>query len=112
MAMVVVVFMPMLVLMLTLVSMFLFVFMRMVVIVVMFRFEVNVEFRSGNAGALLARDMEVILIERQFLQFALELMEINPQIQESSDEHVAADAAENVEVNRFHSSSLAARALI
>ena len=119
---VLVIFVPVIVLvvrmlMFVLVRMLMFVFVSMGVVrklmsVVMLRIGMNIKFRSRNAGALLARDVEVVILQPQFLQLPLELMKINPQIQQRTDEHIAADAAENIEVNGFHSSSPAARALI
>ena len=72
----------------------------------------DVEFRSFDAGALLARDVKVILIEPQFLQFVFELMEIDAQIEQHADEHIAADPAKNIQIDRLHLSSPAAEALI
>ena len=100
--------------------MMMFVFMLMLmlvsvfvlVVVVMGRFEVDVELNAFDAGPVLARNMEVILMQTQFLKFPLEMMEIHSEINQGSEKHIAADAAENIEVNGFHLSSPAASALI
>ena len=75
--------------------------MSVFVAVVMFVGQMNVEFRSGNSRFFLARDVQVITIEAQFLQFMLELMRVHAQVQQRAEEHIAADAAEDIEVKEF-----------
>ena len=65
----------------------------------------HVEFNAGNAGSLLAENMQVPAVELQFFQLALQFFRIHAQINQRADEHVAADAAEEIEVKRFHFSS-------
>jgi len=61
----------------------------------------------------LARNVKMILMQPQFpptqARFAGKSA---PKIDERTQEHIAADPAENIEVNGFHLSSPAARALI
>ena len=71
--------------------------MRMIVLL-----DMHIELRPGNVRALLARNMEVIFVEAQLREFALELFEVHAEVQQRADEHVAADAAEDVEVECFH----------
>ena len=84
-------------------SFFLFMMMRMpVVIVMMILLQVNIEFHAFDARFFPARHVEVITVEMQFFQFVFEPMRIDPEIDERAQEHVAAHAAEDVEIKRFH----------
>ena len=56
--------------------------------------------------------MKVISTKAEFLQFTLELLCINAKIDQRANKHVAADAAENVQVKSAHVSETAARLLI
>jgi hypothetical protein len=92
------------VIMLVLVIMFVFVVVRMAVVMMMFVivFQVNVKLRSGDSGFFLARDVEVIALDPQFLQFVFELMRIDAKVEQRTQKHIAADAAEDIEVKDFH----------
>ena len=46
--------------------------------------------------------MEVAAVQSQLAQFGFQGVEINSEIKERANEHVAADAAEEVEVECFH----------
>jgi hypothetical protein len=65
-------------------------------------FEVNVELGAGDAGLRAAADMQVVAIELQPAEAAFQFAEINAEVQQRTEEHVAADAAENVEVKGLH----------
>src|SRR5262245_31676664 len=65
-------------------------------------FEVDVELGAGDVRALLARHVEVITVEPELLQFVFKLMRVDAQVNQRTNEHVTADAAEDVEVKRFH----------
>lgn len=85
------------------------VFVRVLVFVVMFLVrmvvivrEMNVELHAFNLRFVFSRAVQVIAVEMQLCQFVLELMEINAEVEQRTDEHVAADAAENIEVKSFH----------
>jgi hypothetical protein len=65
-------------------------------------FEMDIKLHAGDAGFLLARDVKMIAAERQLLQLSLQLAVIRAEINQRADEHVAADAAEDVEIKRFH----------
>ena len=64
--------------------------------------QVHVEFCAGNAGLFLARAVKMVAFEFQFGQFLLQFMRIDAQIDQRADEHIAADAAEEIEVEGFH----------
>ena len=70
--------------------------------------QMDIKFHAGDAGFLLARNMQMITAEFQFLQLAFQLAGIRAEVNQRADEHVAADAAENVEIKRFHMLSVAA----
>jgi hypothetical protein len=74
--------------------------------------QVHVKLHAIDPGFLRALRMNVITLHFQGLKLAFEFLEIRPQVEHCPHEHVAADAAENVEVKRVHSSSPAANALI
>ena len=64
--------------------------------------QMHVELRARNRPAFLPRDVQMIFAQPQLLQLALELRRVHAQIEQRTDEHVAADAAKDVEVERFH----------
>ena len=72
--------------------------MNMVVIIV----QMNIEFHSRNSRFLLTRNVKMIAVEFQFFQLVLKLVRINAQIKQRSNKHIAADAAEDVEIESFH----------
>jgi hypothetical protein len=91
------------------------VFMMMVVfivIVMMVIFNVNVELGALNVGLLAARGVNMKFVEVQLFQFVLQLPKIDAKVEHRADKHIAADAAEHVEIKRLHSNSPAASALI
>ena len=67
--------------------------------------QMNIELHTGNAGFFLTSDMKVIPSDVQLLQFMLELMCVGAQIQQCGHKHIAADAAENIEVKSLHRES-------
>lgn len=73
--------------------------------------EVDLESHAGDAGLVAARDVEVKAFQAQVLEFRLQLAGVGAQIKQRPDEHVAADAAEEVKIEGLHSDSCA-RALI
>jgi hypothetical protein len=50
--------------------------------------------------------MQMILTESELLQFILQRMIIDAQIQQRADKHVAADSGKNVEIKSFHRAPL------
>ena len=75
---------------------------RMVMMVVMLMRDVDIKLHTGNGGLLLARNVKVIAVELELLQFTLELVRIHAEINQCGDEHVAGNAADEVEIERFH----------
>ena len=77
--------------------------MRMCVAVVMIVImRVHVELHSFDAGLLFASGVQVVFEKMQLRQFVFELFERHAQVQQRADEHVAADAAEDIEIKTFH----------
>ena len=48
-----------------------------------------------------ARDVQVIALEAQLGQFALEFAGLNAQVDQRAEEHVAADAADQIQIELF-----------
>ena len=84
----------------------------MIVIVMMIVFEVHVELRALNVGLFATRGVDVKFVEMQLFEFVLQLPKVDPEVEHRADKHIAADAAEHVEIKRLHSNSPAASALI
>jgi hypothetical protein len=84
---------------------------RVFMSVVMIMREVDIKLDAGNGGFFAALHMQVVAIELELGQFAFELVLVHAQVNERADEHVASDAAEEVEIEGFHLDS-ATRALI
>jgi len=62
------------------------------------RRDMHVELNSGDAGLMPAGKMYMVAAQWQLFELALQLMLIYPQVNQGSDEHVAADSAEYIEV--------------
>jgi hypothetical protein len=60
--------------------------------------EMDIEFNPGDERFLTAFAVEMIIIDRQFAQLVLELMEVDPEIDHGPEKHVAADPAEQIEI--------------
>jgi hypothetical protein len=73
--------------------------MRVLVAVLMR--EVNVEFDSFDGGFVSAGNVQMIAVELQLFQFVFEVVRIDTEIEQRADEHVAADPAEDVQIQRF-----------
>jgi hypothetical protein len=82
--------------------------MTVTVFVMVVVLHVNVELHAVDAGLLSAADVQVITAEIEFPQFAFEIANIHPQINQRADKHVAADAAEEIEVQGFHAENFLA----
>jgi len=74
----------------------------MVVLVVMIMRQVNLELDSFDRSFVATQNVHVILIQAQFLELVFKPMAIHAQIQQRSDEHIAADAAKDIEIQSFH----------
>jgi hypothetical protein len=74
----------------------------MLMLVVMLVRKMHVKLHAFDGGLVLARDVEVIAVELEFTEFVLEFVRVHAQINQRANEHVAADAAEDVEIEGFH----------
>src|SRR5579863_6540732 len=74
----------------------------MVMIVMMTVFEMDVELGAADLRFLAAGNVEVVAVELQLAEFAFELREVHAQVEQRANEHVAADAAKDVEIKCFH----------
>jgi hypothetical protein len=97
----VLVFMRVLVVVVMVVPMIVVVFV-MIVLVVMVVGDVNVKLRAGDGGSLLAGNVEMVAVELEFAEFAVEAARVDTEVDQGADEHVAGDAAEDVKVESFH----------
>jgi len=77
--------------------------MRMIVIAVMR--QMDIKLHSLDLGLLLARGVQMVAIEFQFPKFVFQFVKIHAEVEQRPDEHVAADAAENIEIKSFHITS-------
>ena len=73
-----------------------------IVIVAMRVGQMHIELHAVDAGLLFALNMQVITVELEFLQLAFEFVRIHAKVEQRGNEHVTGDAAENIEVKRFH----------
>lgn len=64
--------------------------------------QMHIELYAGDGRSLLAGNVEVISAQLELFELAPEFARVNAQINQRRDEHVAADAAENVEIKRLH----------
>ena len=76
--------------------------------VVMLMREVDIKFYASDGKLLPARNMEMPAVELELLQLAFELGRIHAEVEQRGDEHVAGDAADEVEVKCFHSGETSA----
>ena len=44
----------------------------------------------------------IVVVQTEFFQFAFQRLEVHAEIEQGAEEHIAADAAEQVEVEGFH----------
>ena len=72
------------------------------VLVGVFVCEVYIELRAGDAHLLAALDVHVPPIEVKVSEFALHCAGVHTKINQRADEHIAADATENIEIKRLH----------
>src|SRR5207247_8740288 len=70
----------------------------------MMMIEVNLEFGPTDVRPLLAGNMQMIILKAKRRQRLLQAVEVHAQVKQRADEHVAADPAEEVEIERFHES--------
>ncbi len=70
--------------------------------VTLFSREKHRELDAVNVRLLSARPMQVVAGEFEFFEFAFERLGIDAEVDHGADEHVSAEAAEDVEVECFH----------
>src|SRR5262245_4805180 len=94
------VFVLMLVTMIMIMTVFVIVIVFVMVVVMVA--EMHIELYAFDAGLLFAADVKMVTVESQSAQFVLQLVGVHTKVDQRAQEHVAADAAEGVEVKRFH----------
>jgi hypothetical protein len=88
--------------MISLLFMMMIVVVLVLMIVVVIMGKVHIEFHPFNGALRFARSMQMIFMQPKLLQLVLQGFEGDTQVEHSADEHVAANAAENIEVKCFH----------
>jgi hypothetical protein len=73
-----------------------------VVVVVMILGEVYVEFDTFDGRLVAARDVQVVTFEGELSQFVFEPVRIDAESDEGAEEHVAAQAAVDIQVESVH----------
>lgn len=85
------------------VRMSVFVLVHMTMFAVMAMRAVDIEFHPLNVRLARAPDMQVpVLAKLQLAQFSLEFSAVHAEVDHRAEEHVSADAAENIEVKGLH----------
>ena len=64
--------------------------------------KVDIELGSFDVGFLAVLDVQVIAVQFQLREFVIQRGEIHTQIDQRADEHIAADATEDIQIQRFH----------
>lgn len=104
--------MRMLVAMIMIVTMVMMPVIMVMMVVAVFVLQMNVKFSALDLKSFRTLRMQVITVDVQLLELVLELVKINAEVQHRADKHIAADAAEDVEKEGFHSAWSSASALI
>jgi len=99
----VLVFMPMSVVVVG-VRMFMLGMMMFVLMIMIVVTHVHIELHTFNSRLLRACAVQMEAFEFQCAQLAFEIAEFHAKIEQRSEEHVPANAAERVEIKRFHPS--------
>ena len=84
------------------VGMLLFMVMFMFVAMVMLMRQMYIELYAFDPHLLFPSHMQVVTVEVKFLEFVFQLVRVHAQVNQRANEHVAADAAEDIEVEGFH----------
>jgi hypothetical protein len=84
----------------------------MMIVVVVILFHMHVKPHSGHAAASFAAEVKVPAAHAQGAESCFEAISIHSQVEQRTQEHVAAYAAEQIQVEDAHCSSPLARALI
>jgi hypothetical protein len=62
----------------------------------------HIELRPLNLKAFGARGVQVVPLHAQFGQLPFQLVQPQAKIKHRADKHIAAQAAENIQIKRFH----------
>jgi len=81
---------------------FMMLFLSMVVFVIVLMRQMHIKLHPRDARFLATPHMDMPAVEPQLFQLPLQLRRIHPQINQRADQHIAADAAENIQIKRFH----------
>lgn len=76
-------------------------FIMLVIFVRVLMGKVNVEFDSFDGGFVSAGNVEMIALKLELFQFVLQFVRIDTQIKQRADEHIAANPAEYVQIQRL-----------
>jgi len=76
-------------------------FAVMMIMVVVMR-EVDIELDPRDALPFILADVQMKAIELKFLQLVRQFVRVHTEIKHRADEHIAADAAEDIEIKSFH----------
>src|SRR5206468_4288287 len=83
------------------------------VFVSLLRGQVNPKLDAFDAGFFGATDVQVIAFERQLLELMFQVVWSRPEVEQGAEEHVATDAAEDVQIQGLaHDALLSISALI
>jgi hypothetical protein len=75
----------------------------MAVLVVVAMRPMDIEFHAPDRGLRAAMEVQVpVLVERELAKLGFELPRVHAEVDHRAEKHVAADAAEDVEVKGFH----------
>ena len=85
--------------------------MRMLVGVAVVVREVDIKLHTRDGGFFTAQYVQMVAVQLELLQLALQLGCVHAQVKQRANEHVTGDAAKYIEIECFHLDS-ATRALI
>ena len=65
-------------------------------------FDAHVELYTFNVRLVPAPDVKLVTFKWEFAEFGVEAIWRHPEVDHGADKHIAADAAEDVEIKTFH----------
>jgi hypothetical protein len=68
----------------------------------MFVAQMHLKLHASYGFLAAASNVEMVLIQSQFLELVLKSVAIHSQIKQRSDEHIAANATEDIQIQSFH----------
>lgn len=78
------------------------VFMAVRVMMLVLVRQMDIELHARDAGFVLARSVEVVAVELELGEFALQRGGVHAEVEQRADEHITTDAGESVEEQSFH----------